>query len=77
MDKPIIPTIYYKNNSNMENSRMYRNVNDATKMKISQSLKGRSKTEDHKQAIARGLSNYWKNIPTKPDNDKGNKVEGF
>ncbi|WP_455635857.1 hypothetical protein [Parabacteroides sp.] len=61
----------------MENKRTYRNVNDDTKMKISQSLKGRSKTEDHKQAIARGLSNYWKHIPRKTDNDKGDEVEGF
>lgn len=49
----------------MNNSRMYRNVDDSTKMKISQSLKGRSKTEDHKLAIAKGLANYWKNIPKK------------
>lgn len=49
----------------MENKRIYRNVNDSTKMKISQSLKGRSKTEDHKQAIAQGLINYWKNLPAK------------
>lgn len=61
----------------MGNNRTYRDVNDGTKMKISQSLKGRSKTEDHKQAIAKGLANYWKNIPQKPDNDKGNEVEGF
>ncbi len=51
----------------MENKRIYRNVNDSTKMKISQSLKGRSKTEDHKQAIAQGLTNYWKNLPAKSD----------
>ena len=51
----------------MENKRIYRNVNDSTKMKISQSLKGRSKTEDHKQAIAQGLINYWKNLPAKSD----------
>lgn len=60
----------------MENKRTYRNVNDDTKMKISQSLKGRSKTEDHKQAIARGLSNYWKTLPAKPvDDSTGTKEE--
>lgn len=48
----------------------------STKMKISQSLKGRSKTEDHKQAIAKGLANYWKNIPQKPD-DKSSEFEGI
>ena len=61
----------------MEKYRLYRNLNDSTKMKISQSLKGRSKTEDHKQAIAQGLSNYWKHIPNKPEDEGSNEVEGF
>ena len=62
----------------MENTgkRLYRQLDDATKMKISQSLKGRSKTQDHTNAISNGLKNYWKTIPNKSE-DKSNEVEGF
>lgn len=56
--------------------RQYRQLDDSTKAKISQSLSGRSKTEDHKQAIAKALVNYWKTIPNKPE-DKSNELEGI
>ena len=32
--------------------RIYRNLNDATKLRISQKLKGRSMSDSHKQAIS-------------------------
>ena len=47
--------------------RMYRNLGDDTKAKISQSLRGRCKSASHIQAISQGMSNYWKTIPVKPD----------
>lgn len=51
----------------MNNSkRQYRELSDMTKMKISQSLKGRGKSETHKEAISNGLKEYWKGIPNKP-----------
>lgn len=49
--------------------RLYRQMSDATKSKISQSLKGRSKSMTHAENISKGLKNYWKNIPNKPLND--------
>lgn len=57
--------------------RLYRQLDDATKMKISQSLKGRSKTVDHTSAISNGMKNYWKTIPDKSECESSNEVEGF
>ena len=51
--------------------RYYRELSDEVKQKISQSLKGRGKSDTHKEAISQGLKNYWKQIPNKPiDKDK-------
>ena len=55
--------------------RMYRNLGDDTKAKISQSLRGRSKSASHFQAISQGMSNYWKTIPVKPDDNSSDKTE--
>lgn len=52
--------------------RRYRELSPETKMKISQSLKGRLKTPSHIEAISKGLRDYWQTIPHKPDeNDMG------
>ena len=53
----------------MNYKRKYRQMDDVTKEKISQSLKGKSKSFTHVQNIRKGLRNYWKNIPNKPLND--------
>lgn len=53
----------------MEYRRKYRQMDDITKQKISQSLKGKSKSFSHVENIRKGLRNYWKNIPNKPTND--------
>lgn len=50
----------------MEYKRQYREMDDDTKHKISQTLKGRGKSSTHKENISAGLKNYWKNIPCKP-----------
>lgn len=50
----------------MEYKRQYRQMSDETKQKISQSLKGRSKSMTHKENIKNGLIDYWKNIHNKP-----------
>jgi len=39
-------------------------MSDEQKQKISQALKGRSKTETHKANIAQGEKEYWAKIPT-------------
>ena len=48
------------------NKRQYRQLDDATKQKISQRLKGRSKSLTHKENISSGMREYWKTIPNKP-----------
>ena len=43
--------------------RIYRQMDDATKQRISQRLKGRSMSDSHKQAISDGMKAYWAGIP--------------
>ena len=47
--------------------REYRNLNDATKQRISQKLKNRTLSDSHKQAIADSMRAYWATIPNKPN----------
>lgn len=49
--------------------RIYRQMDDATKQRISQRLKGRSMSDSHKQAISDGMKAYWKTIPYKPTDE--------
>lgn len=56
----------------MEYTRKCRKMSDETKQKISQSLKGRSKSMSHVENIKIGLRNYWKNIPNRPDVEQKN-----
>lgn len=53
--------------------RIYRELSDETKAKISQSMRNKSKTETHKEAISNGLKTYWQTIPNKPKNDDSNE----
>ena len=50
--------------------RQYRELDDSVKQKISQSMRGRSKSESHKEHISNGLKLYWKQIPNKPFDEK-------
>ena len=43
--------------------REFRNLRDDTKMRIAQSLKGRSFSDSHKQAISDEMRQYWATIP--------------
>lgn len=54
----------------MKNKRQYRELNNETKLKISQSLKYRNKSEAHKQAIAKAMKLYWETISHKPKDEK-------
>lgn len=47
--------------------RQSREVSPDTRQKISAALRGRSKSEAHRNNISKGLTNYWKQIP--PNND--------
>ena len=56
--------------------RKYRELNADTKQRISQALKGRGLTDNHKQAISDGMRAYWATIPNKP-NDENNESKNF
>lgn len=53
--------------------REYRQLSDITKAKISQSMKGRTKTPTHRENISNGLKTYWQSIPNKPQNGSSNE----
>jgi len=59
----------------MEYRRQYRQMSDETKAKISQSMKGRSKSISHKENISAGLKNYWQTVPNKPINIEDNEEQ--
>lgn len=44
--------------------RTTRKMSETTKQRISAKLKGKPKTTKHKEAISRGMTEYWKTIPT-------------
>lgn len=54
--------------------RQFREMDDATKMRISQALKGRSMSDSHKQAISDAMKAYWATIPNRPseNNERNN-----
>lgn len=51
--------------------RQYRERDEITKLKISNSLRNRKKSASHCQAISQGLKNYWEGVPSQ-NNAKGN-----
>ena len=53
--------------------RIYREMDDATKLRISQRLRGRSMTDSHKQAISDSMKAYWSTIPNKPTENNESK----
>ena len=66
-----IPNIY--NKKTME--RIFRNLDDATKLRISQKLKGRTMSDSHKQAISNAMKAYWATIPYRPENNESNNQD--
>ena len=48
-------------------------MTDATKLRISQRLKGRSMSDSHKQAISDGMKTYWASVPNKPNENNISK----
>lgn len=51
--------------------RQYRELSDETKSKISNSTRGRGKSFQHKQNISKGMTEYWKTVPNRPQPLKG------
>lgn len=54
--------------------RQDRSVSPETRQKISQSLKGRSKSFTHRTHIAQGVANYWRQI--EPKKESGSAPQG-
>ena len=55
-----------------EYKRKFRERDEVTKMKISNSLRSRTKSASHCQAISQGLKNYWETVPSMKNNDMNN-----
>jgi hypothetical protein len=56
--------------------REFRNLRDDTKMRIAQSLKGRTFSDSHKQAISNAMKEYWATIPYRDEeNNESNKQD--
>lgn len=69
---PVIADIYIKTNTDMR--RIYRDLGDDTKMRISQSLKGRTFSDSHRQAISDAMKEYWATIPYYRDTEENNEA---
>ena len=52
-----------------EYKRQYRQLDDETKQKISNSSRNRPKSDQHKQRISQGMKSYWESVPTNPNSD--------
>ncbi len=55
--------------------RVDRQVSPETRQKISQSLKGRSKSYSHRTHIAQGVKNYWEQIPRGEDSGSTTTID--
>ena len=53
--------------------RQFRELNADTKQRISQALKGRGLTDNHKQAISDAMKAYWEQVPSK-NNESNNQL---
>jgi len=51
--------------------RKFRELSDETKEKISTSTMGRPKTAQHRANISKGMQEYWKTIPNRPQPSTG------
>lgn len=52
-----------------EYKRKYRELDDDTKQKISQSSKGKPKSYSHRQHLSQALQDYWKTVPSRGNNE--------
>lgn len=61
---------------NKNYKRKYRERDELTKMKISNSLRNRSKSAEHCRAISQGLKNYWEGVPSHNNCDRNDLNNG-
>lgn len=57
--------------------RIERKLTDETKKKISEALRGRKKSQTHREALSKALKNYWDSIPFENNNIKINENENY
>lgn len=57
------------NSTDKQYKRTNREVSPETRQKISQSLKGRSKSYSHRTHISQGVKTYWEQIPRKDSSE--------
>ena len=56
--------------------RKYRERDEITKMKISNTLRNRSKSIEHCRAISQGLKTYWEGVPSQNNSDENTRSNG-
>ena len=56
--------------------RQYRERDEITKMKISNSLRNRKKSASHSQAISKGLKTYWEGVPSQNNAKENSQNNG-
>ena len=56
--------------------RQYRERDEITKMKISNSLRNRKKSASHCQAISKGLKSYWEGVPSQNNAKENSQNNG-
>lgn len=54
--------------------RVYRELDDDVKDKISRSSRNKPKSEEHKMHISQSMTDYWKTVPHKPNPDDNKSV---
>jgi len=62
--------------NNNQYKRQYRELDDATKEKISRSTTGVKKSDLHKQHISQAMKDYWKSVPHKPEDEMRKYLDG-
>ena len=56
--------------------RKFRERDEITKMKISNSLRNRTKSATHRQAISQGLKKYWEGVPSQNNAKENSQYNG-
>lgn len=49
--------------------RQYRELDQETKQKISDSNRNKPKSDEHKKHISQGMIKYWETVPHRPDDN--------
>lgn len=52
--------------SNQQHKRKWRELDDATRERISRSTQGKPKSEQHKHRISQAMKDYWGQVPHRP-----------